>query len=239
MHLGDPHRNPRLTPGEALQLGILILVLCVLLQMALVSTVMRAGASAGTWAALWLPWVIPSLIPPIARWISWRESGLLMPRGDRIVSLSILGGLVMLPLAAASLLLALRLSGLDLDVSLAWPRNLGPLVFAMPSSVGEEILFRGALQGMANHALPRSFLLGSVRLRHGTVLVAVFFGLIHLVMGGGAPDVIPLATWRLVQTGLGIAAGLLLGYIRDETQSVWIPGLLHFAGNAFLHFFSF
>ena len=87
---------------------------------------------------------------------------------------------------------------------------LGPLgtgaitVLALTSAIGEEILFRGALQPLI-----------------GFWPTVIIFGLLH---GGGAPK---LWLW----TVFALSAGLLLGWMADETGHLLAPILCHFTVN--------
>src|SRR5690606_2359125 len=90
-------------------------------------------------------------------------------------------------------------------------RFLGPvsipmaLYLAVVTSVGEELLFRGAIQPFA-----------------GLVLTSVLFGLLHMGQDG---LVSAWSVWAFI-------AGLLLGWMYEETHSLWPPILAHFGVNA-------
>ena len=75
---------------------------------------------------------------------------------------------------------------------------------ALTSAVGEELLFRGALQTEI-----------------GILVTSVIFGLLHLGPGG------QVSSWT-VWTGL---AGLLLGWMYQSTGSLWPPLISHFIVN--------
>lgn len=77
------------------------------------------------------------------------------------------------------------------------------LYLALVSSIGEELLFRGAIQPFA-----------------GLWITAILFGVLH--MGPGA-----LSTWSL----WAALAGLLLGWIFEATGSLWPPIIAHFIVN--------
>ena len=89
-------------------------------------------------------------------------------------------------------------------------RFLGPctipmaIYLALITSFGEELLFRGALQPFA-----------------GLVLTSVLFGLLHMGQKG---LVSAWSVWALI-------AGLLLGWIYEETGSLWPPIIAHFGVN--------
>jgi membrane protease YdiL (CAAX protease family) len=90
-------------------------------------------------------------------------------------------------------------------------RFLGPvtvpmaLYLAVVTSVGEELLFRGAIQPFA-----------------GLVLTSVLFGLLHMGQDG---LVSAWSVWAFI-------AGLLLGWMYEETHSLWPPIIAHFGVNA-------
>lgn len=95
------------------------------------------------------------------------------------------------------------------DLKSAIVQLLGPvsipsaLYLALVSSIGEELLFRGALQPFA-----------------GLWMTALLFGILH--MGPG-----PLSAWSL----WAALAGLLLGWIFEATGNLWPPILAHFIVN--------
>jgi membrane protease YdiL (CAAX protease family) len=82
---------------------------------------------------------------------------------------------------------------------------IGALYLAAITSVGEELLFRGALQPFA-----------------GLVLTSALFGLLHMGKDG---VVSAWSVWALL-------AGLMLGWMYEETGSLWPPIIAHFGVNA-------
>ena len=86
------------------------------------------------------------------------------------------------------------------------PCSVGAIFYlSLISSIGEELLFRAAIQPSL-----------------GLVLTSFLFGLLHIGPGGGG-----ISSWSL----WAIIAGLLLGWMFQETGSL-IPSLLcHFAVN--------
>ena len=80
------------------------------------------------------------------------------------------------------------------------------LYLAAISSIGEEILFRGAI-------LPFTGIFGS----------AIIFGLLHF-----GPSM-RLTSWTL----WAILAGILLGWMFDTSGTLWVPILCHFLVNSF------
>ncbi len=85
-------------------------------------------------------------------------------------------------------------------------RTSVPMAFylALISAFGEEMLFRGAIQPFA-----------------GLALTSILFGLLHLGPNGS------ISAWSL----WAMLAGLLLGWMYNETQSLWPPIIAHFAVN--------
>jgi membrane protease YdiL (CAAX protease family) len=85
---------------------------------------------------------------------------------------------------------------------LSWP---AALYLALATSLGEEILFRGALQPYA-----------------GLVVTSVLFGLLHMSRETG------ISAWSVWAAG----CGLLLGWMFQETGSLLPPILAHCGINA-------
>lgn len=114
--------------------------------------------------------------------------------------------------------LALRAVPADvLATAGATNRITGPLVglaVAIRAS-GEEMLFRGFLQGI---------LAGRFGRVAGTVGQGVLFGLVHLPLLGISPTLWPLITAQFV-------TGLALGWLRSRHDSIAAPVVLHVASN--------
>ncbi len=91
-------------------------------------------------------------------------------------------------------------------------RILGPvsapvaIYLALISAFGEELLFRGALQPYA-----------------GVAVTALLFGLLHIGPGG------EVSAWAIWAAG----AGGLLGWLYQETGTLWTPIIGHFTVNCF------
>lgn len=89
-------------------------------------------------------------------------------------------------------------------------RILGPLsvpmacYLALMTAFGEELVFRGAIQPVA-----------------GLLVTSFLFGLMHVGPGG------LLSAWSL----WAMIAGALLGWMFDETKSLWPSILAHFVVN--------
>ncbi len=85
------------------------------------------------------------------------------------------------------------------------PMDLKVAIFlAAFSAIGEEVLFRGAIQPYM-----------------GLVFTSILFGLLHVGPGG---FVSPWSMWATI-------SGLMLGWMFQETQCIWVPILTHFAVN--------
>lgn len=97
------------------------------------------------------------------------------------------------------------------DLKAVMMRFLGPvsvpmaLYLAVITAFGEELLFRGAIQPFA-----------------GLILTSVLFGLLHMGQDGF------LSAWSV----WALIAGLLLGWMYEETSSLWPPIVAHFIVNA-------
>jgi membrane protease YdiL (CAAX protease family) len=94
----------------------------------------------------------------------------------------------------------------ELRAALGRPGPYAIGVLAATSAVGEELLFRGALQGLL-----------------GLWPTVLIFGLLH---GGGAPR---LLGWTL----FALVAGVALGLLASWTGSLLAPTVMHFTVNLF------
>ncbi len=88
---------------------------------------------------------------------------------------------------------------------------LNLLVVALIPAVGEELLFRGLLQRLLGEWTRNIHL--------GVLLTAFVFSAIHLQFFGFLPRFL---------------LGLMLGYLLEITQSLWVPVFAHFVNNATL-----
>ncbi len=99
---------------------------------------------------------------------------------------------------------------------------LNLLVIALVPAVGEELLFRGLLQRLLGE--------WTRNIHAGVILTAFIFSAIHLQFFGFLPRFL---------------LGLMLGYLLEITQSLWVPVFAHFVNNAtfvilfYLHFNGF
>lgn len=87
--------------------------------------------------------------------------------------------------------------------------------------IAEELGFRGLIQGLFNRAFGREWSLGSARLGWGWVFTALLFGIAH----GIALSRDFHLTFSLVAILPAIFEGLLLGWLRERTGSLW-PGVV-------------
>jgi len=78
------------------------------------------------------------------------------------------------------------------------------IYLSLVTSVGEELLFRGAIQPFA-----------------GILLTSVLFGMLHM---GHKGIVSAWSVWAFI-------AGYLLGWMYEETSSMWPPIIAHFGVN--------
>lgn len=171
-----------------------------------------------------------SVVPVLLGWLTRREYGLALPVGGwartfRVTLLCLAAAIV--PMLTFVIFLPPSHAPVDL-VRAAIMSGLVKLVF---SSSGEEFFFRGALQPLVNQSWPGK--LGTARLsfHRGTVLVAVTFGLVHLM--GPAP-----LQWKAGQVVFATMFGLAAGYAKDELQTVWVPVFMHIVINWFFFLFS-
>jgi membrane protease YdiL (CAAX protease family) len=93
------------------------------------------------------------------------------------------------------------------------------------SGFGEEIFFRGYIQSRLNLAFGRPYEWKSIRFGPGLVITAAIFAITHMLNTANIwfGD-FNLAWWWGTFTFVG---GLLFGLLREKTQSVVAPGVLH------------
>lgn len=88
--------------------------------------------------------------------------------------------------------------------------------------LGEELLFRGAVFGLAEKVFGRPSRLPLAAIGISSVL----FGVQHLGYHGWH-----LSGAALTQVSYTIVFGVLLGLLRDWSGSLWVPVAVHFANN--------
>ena len=93
---------------------------------------------------------------------------------------------------------------------------LYPLAFV---GIGEEVFFRGYVQGRLNEIWGRPWCLGKVNFGPGLLAAALLFGLAHPLVAAD-PSRWAWALWTF-------AAGLLLGYLRELSGGVLAPIIAH------------
>jgi membrane protease YdiL (CAAX protease family) len=162
-----------------------------------------------------------------------------LPSPKRLLLLSIVVMLVSLPLLELSILVNLKmqlpdfLSGLE-----TWMKEkelemekltklliatttysglaLNLLMIAILPAIGEELLFRGALQNIFTRWVKSPHL--------GIWIAAILFSTIHVQFYGFLPRML---------------MGALFGYLYYWGKSIWLPILAHFANNAYATVFAF
>jgi len=104
-----------------------------------------------------------------------------------------------------------RLTEVFLQVKSPVGLALNLLVIALIPALGEELLFRGLLQRLLGE--------WTRNIHAGVIITAFIFSALHLQFFGFLP--------RFV-------LGLMLGYLLEITQSLWVPIFAHFVNNATL-----
>lgn len=99
----------------------------------------------------------------------------------------------------------------------------GVVAFHATGLVAEELLFRGALYGLVRRVVPRRAL-GPLSVP--VVATAVLFAVAHLQYHG-----FRLTGPALSQVAYTLPMGLLFGWLRERTGSLWPPVGLHAATN--------
>ncbi len=104
-----------------------------------------------------------------------------------------------------------RLTEVFLQVKSPAGLGLNLLVIALIPALGEELLFRGLLQRLLGE--------WTKNIHVGVILTAFIFSALHLQFFGFLPRFL---------------LGLMLGYLLEITQSLWVPVIAHFVNNATL-----
>jgi membrane protease YdiL (CAAX protease family) len=93
------------------------------------------------------------------------------------------------------------------------------IYFYLLVGLSEEILFRGYIQSRLNAGFGRPKQFFGIPWGGGLVITSGFFGLWHLTMNP-EPSAWPHVLWT-------IAAGLLFGFVREKSESIIAPAILH------------
>jgi membrane protease YdiL (CAAX protease family) len=92
----------------------------------------------------------------------------------------------------------------------------------------EEIAFRGFMLALLDRVFARHWPFGGTKIGWGVVLTAWIFGLVHGITLDAQGALAFDATWLL----FAFVMGLVLGWIRTLTGSLWPAYLAHFAPEA-------
>jgi membrane protease YdiL (CAAX protease family) len=138
--------------------------------------------------------------------------------------------------AAMSVLLVGALIATALALALARGAPAGKAITLVASLVfctafGEELFFRGYVQSRLNGALGRPWRLLGVSFGPGLLLAAMLFGFIHIFNPSRPLE----GHWELSWLW-GLSAclgGLLYGYLREMTGSIWTPTIVHATGGVY------
>ena len=135
-------------------------------------------------------------------WFAWmvREK---QPPGQKM---GVIGGLAFIPIA-------LQISSKFGSVIIA------VIYFYLFVALSEEILFRGYIQSRLNSAFGRPKQFFGIRWGWGLIISSVLFGLWHW---GWNPETIawPHVLWTML-------AGLIFGIVREKSEGVIAPAILH------------
>ena len=159
---------------------------------------------------------------------SWAEYGLTGHRWKRGVLIGLCSGAT---LALLPLLLEVAFGQLALQSRIAgyW---LSTVVFqVLFVGFGEELLFRGFLQAEWNRVFVRRFHIGRVRFGFGLLATALLFGIAHWLNSyNPLRDRFGLDWSALIFT---TGAGLILGFSRELTGSLFAAVLIHMAADVY------
>ncbi len=96
------------------------------------------------------------------------------------------------------------------------------------SGFGEELFFRGYVQGRLNLVFHRRWSLWGTRFGPGLFLAAALFGAVHVLNSVDYFSGVYHFQWR---HGLSTMTTLYFGFLREKTNSVLAPALVHGFGN--------
>jgi membrane protease YdiL (CAAX protease family) len=103
------------------------------------------------------------------------------------------------------------------------PRPARETVWFEPTmpGLGEELVFRGILQSLLNEIFPKRWTVMGAKAGWGWLLTAALFGVLHGVR---------LSPWLQIEVPsmiFPLVFGLLVGWVRERSGSVWPGMLLH------------
>jgi len=91
----------------------------------------------------------------------------------------------------------------------------------------EEALFRGVIQTILMMRFPRQIKIYNYQFKVGTILAGLIFGLVHIInLFGGLP-----LYYVICQVIAATAFGIAVGYIYQETRSIFITSVAHNLAN--------
>jgi len=96
------------------------------------------------------------------------------------------------------------------------------------SAVGEELFFRGYIQGRCNQVFGRRWRIGRTSFGPGLFLAAGFFGFVHVL---NPYDYFAQSGSLYWQHGLTTATAMSFGILREYSGNLWAPILVHGFGN--------
>jgi membrane protease YdiL (CAAX protease family) len=104
------------------------------------------------------------------------------------------------------------------------------------TGVCEEIYFRGYIQSRLNEDFNHPYILKNLKFGPGVTIAALLFGLAHVFN----PFYLIIGHFKFnIFSGIFAAQfGMLIGIIREKTNSILIPILIHGLYNGFVSFFS-
>lgn len=193
----------------------LVYLITMLLVISVGSYVQTLNLSGGLIATEVLLIMLPPVLFLAARKISIKEGLRLKPIGPGVALICVLLGLALFPLSLFIEVLMAQWTGL---ASVPMPENSLPvsdfdsilyfIALAIFAPLGEEVLFRGAVQGAYEERRSPLFAI---------LVTALMFAFYHFRVSG-LPALLPVA--------------LVLGYVAWRTRSIYASMLIHFGMNA-------
>jgi uncharacterized protein len=135
-------------------------------------------------------------------WLAW----MLKDKQPPVQTISAIGGFLVFPVLHQ---ISSKLDGVVLSI----------VYFYFFVAMSEEILFRGYIQTRLNTAFGRPKRFFGVQWGWGLLISAMLFGVWHLGWG--------METTRWPHVLWTIFAGLIFGYVREKSESIIAPTILH------------